>query len=122
VRLRRLVRRRRHWQGCLLRAERHGCDLGAEDRLAVPEHAACQQHQRDGADAYRYVHQQQAADDDSGDENSNRQGNEESAEPDHVRSPRAVQAMRQLVSCRRLMADGVGACGVGADGLTAVVR
>jgi hypothetical protein len=63
------------------------------------KYAPREQQHRYGADAYRHVHQQQAAGDDSRDEDGDRNGNEESAEPDHMRSPLAVRVTRLARPC-----------------------
>jgi hypothetical protein len=81
------------------RAEPDDGTFGTEDLLPVPEHADRQQQRRNGAHADGDIDKRQAAGDDSGDEQSDRCGNEESAEPDHVRSPRAVRVTGQVVPC-----------------------
>jgi hypothetical protein len=94
------------------RAEPDDGTFDAEDLLPVPEHTDRQQEPRDGAHADGDVDERQAAGDDPRDEQSDRCGNEESTEPDHVRSPRAVRITGQVVSC----------CCLAACCLAAVVR
>ncbi len=78
----------------------------------MPQHTGLQEERGHRANRDGHVDQRQAAGCDASNQQADGQGNQESAEPDHLRSPQAVRVMlpteEMLLSCLAIGRDVPG--------------